>query len=158
VEADSVRACSPLSLHCPRRSRISDIGARYRPRTTSTSLMPPISVRNAAISLELSSDAVDPSWRSGNLPKSESALRSFRARMSKLIRPHRLTVPFVYRPRTRPPQPIISSPFPFLSTVKSLPEEWFQVASTMFTKVKSDMEPIDCVVSKQIPSGGFTAI
>ncbi|KAI0248603.1 hypothetical protein BJV78DRAFT_1131125 [Lactifluus subvellereus] len=58
--------------------------------------------------------------------------------------PKKLTIPFVYRPRTRPPQPIIPSPFPFLSTVKSSPEEWFQITSTMPTRVKTNIEPIDC--------------
>jgi hypothetical protein len=43
---------------------------------------------------------------------------------------------------------MLSSPFPFLSTVKSLPEEWFQITTTMYPKATSDMElePIDCHV------------
>ncbi|KAI9465384.1 hypothetical protein BJY52DRAFT_1243651 [Lactarius psammicola] len=56
----------------------------------------------------------------------------------------KLTIPFTYRSRFRPPQPILPSPFPFLSTIKSLPEEWFQVTSTMAVKPHSDIEPIDC--------------
>ncbi|KAH9065307.1 hypothetical protein EDB87DRAFT_1672662 [Lactarius vividus] len=61
-----------------------------------------------------------------------------------LIFDYRLTIPFTYRSRLRPPQPILPSPFPFLSTIKSLPEEWFQVTSTMAVKPHSDIEPIDC--------------
>jgi hypothetical protein len=57
----------------------------------------------------------------------------------------KLTIPFTYRSQLRPPQPILPSPFPFLSTIKSLPEEWFQVTSTMTVKSQhSDIEPIDC--------------
>ncbi|KAF8271979.1 hypothetical protein EI94DRAFT_1770120 [Lactarius quietus] len=56
----------------------------------------------------------------------------------------KLTIPFTYRSQCRPPQPILPSPFPFLSTIKSLPEEWFQVTSTMAVKLHSDIQPIDC--------------
>ena len=58
----------------------------------------------------------------------------------------RLMVAFVYQPRTRPLQPVLSSPFPFLSTVKSSPEEWFQITSTISTK-SNTIGPIDCHVS-----------
>lgn len=36
----------------------------------------------------------------------------------------RVSTPFIYRPRTHPRQPIVTTSF--LSSVKSLPEEWFQ--------------------------------
>ena len=66
----------------------------------------------------------------------------------KLVRfVDRLIIPFVYQPRTRPQQPILSSPFPFLSTVKSLPEEWLQITTTIRPKAISDIEPIDCHVN-----------
>jgi hypothetical protein len=57
--------------------------------------------------------------------------------------PKKLMVAFVYQPRTRPLQPVLSSPFPFLSTVKSSPEEWFQITSTISTK-SNTIGPIDC--------------
>jgi len=56
----------------------------------------------------------------------------------------KLIIPFSYQPRTRAPQPILSSPFPFLSTVKTVPEEWFQITSTIDPKVNnSDIAAID---------------
>ncbi|KAF8500873.1 hypothetical protein F5888DRAFT_1677101 [Russula emetica] len=58
--------------------------------------------------------------------------------------PKRLMVAFTYQPRTRPSQPVLSSPFPFLDTVKSVPEEWFQITSTIAAKSVSNIEPIDC--------------
>jgi len=60
-----------------------------------------------------------------------------------------LIIPFAYHPRTRAPQPILSSPFPFLSTVKTVPEEWFQITSTIDPKVNdSDIAAIDVQVSR----------
>ncbi|KAH9969730.1 hypothetical protein BC827DRAFT_1257562 [Russula dissimulans] len=56
----------------------------------------------------------------------------------------KLIIPFAYHPRTRAPQPILSSPFPFLSTVKTVPEEWFQITSTIDPKANnSDIAAID---------------
>ena len=66
----------------------------------------------------------------------------------------RLTIPFTHRFQCRPPQPILPSPFPFLSTIKSLPEEWFQVSSTMGVKLHADIPPIDCHVRTLSIRGG----
>lgn len=40
-----------------------------------------------------------------------------------------VSTPFIYRPRTHPRQPIVTTSF--LSSVKSLPEEWFQATSLL---------------------------
>ncbi|THH16239.1 hypothetical protein EW146_g4359 [Bondarzewia mesenterica] len=55
-----------------------------------------------------------------------------------------LRTPLIFLPRTRPHQPIISSPFPFYATIKSLPEEWYQIISTMLSLNDSGIEPIEC--------------
>ncbi|ETW81855.1 hypothetical protein HETIRDRAFT_36931, partial [Heterobasidion irregulare TC 32-1] len=55
-----------------------------------------------------------------------------------------LNVPLMYHPRTRPHQAIIPSAFPFLSTIKSVPEEWHQVISTMSTTSSAKIAPIEC--------------
>ncbi|SRR6266851_3470886 len=149
---------------CRRRSRIRVRAARFRLRTISCTPMLRTSARNAAMSYGSSSSAGGPSWGFGNYPKSEccaSASTPFTAPSiegelsdSRLLNDgrlfdDRLEVPFVYQPRTRAPQPILSLPFPFLSTVKSSPEEWFQITSTIAPKDNSEVEPIDCHVSEQ---------
>lgn len=55
-----------------------------------------------------------------------------------------MSVQFAYQPRTRPHRPIISSPFPFSTTIRSLPEEWHQVSSTMRSRADSGVKPIEC--------------
>ncbi|KAF5389225.1 hypothetical protein D9757_003541 [Collybiopsis confluens] len=52
-----------------------------------------------------------------------------------------VSTPFIYRPRKRPPQPII--PTGFLSTVKILPEEWYQTVSVLKARPRTKLEPID---------------
>ncbi|EIM85915.1 uncharacterized protein STEHIDRAFT_80011 [Stereum hirsutum FP-91666 SS1] len=65
-------------------------------------------------------------------------------RSLKQWRTHKkLTVPFIYKPRTRPHQPILPSSLPFLPSIKSLPEEWHQTTSTMGTYLRATIEPID---------------
>ncbi|KDQ62638.1 hypothetical protein JAAARDRAFT_121787 [Jaapia argillacea MUCL 33604] len=49
-----------------------------------------------------------------------------------------------YLPRTRPCQPILPSSLSFRSTVKTSPEEWFQVISQMDARSNSGFAPIDC--------------
>lgn len=155
---------------CRRRSRIRVRAARFRLRTISCTPMLRTSARNAAMSYGSSSSAGGPSWGFGNYPKSEccaSASTPTTALLPQFFFPRsrelsdsrllndgrlfddRLEVPFVYQPRTRAPQPILSLPFPFLSTVKSSPEEWFQITSTIAPKDNSEVEPIDCHVSEQ---------
>lgn len=69
-----------------------------------------------------------------------------------MLSPHELTqfcsshiLPLIYRPRSRARGPLthISSLF---STIKLLPEEWFQVVSKMGVKEGSRLSPIECHV------------
>ncbi|KAF8073931.1 hypothetical protein FPV67DRAFT_1738932 [Lyophyllum atratum] len=52
-----------------------------------------------------------------------------------------IKIPFLYRPRTRAHRPIIPSPGLF-STVKTLPEEWYQVFTAVKTQSGMEIEPI----------------
>ncbi|KAE9389391.1 hypothetical protein BT96DRAFT_890101 [Gymnopus androsaceus JB14] len=51
-----------------------------------------------------------------------------------------VSTPFIYRPRKRPPQPVI--PTGFISTVKSSPEEWFQSVSVLQSRPSTKLESI----------------
>ncbi|KIK57791.1 hypothetical protein GYMLUDRAFT_86670 [Collybiopsis luxurians FD-317 M1] len=55
-----------------------------------------------------------------------------------------VSTPFIYRPRKRPPQPIIS--MPFLSTVKALPEEWFQATTVLKARPSVKLNSIDASI------------
>ncbi|KAH7927814.1 hypothetical protein BV22DRAFT_1060343 [Leucogyrophana mollusca] len=57
-----------------------------------------------------------------------------------------LTVPLQYIPRFRPHAPILPSHLPFMSTVKSSPEEWHQVMCLMKTVQSSKLAPIECLL------------
>ncbi|KAF5382467.1 hypothetical protein D9615_002730 [Tricholomella constricta] len=59
-------------------------------------------------------------------------------------------IPFIYYPRTRAHRPIIPSPS-FFSTVKTSPEEWYQVLYEMKMRTPSKVEPIHCHLF--IPAG-----
>ncbi|KAA1469682.1 hypothetical protein DENSPDRAFT_835337 [Dentipellis sp. KUC8613] len=72
-------------------------------------------------------------------------VRVVKARNLKLWKPQKtLHVQILYRPRTRPHQPILGSPFPFYSSIKSLPEEWHQVVSAMPVRPDSGIAPLEC--------------
>ena len=156
VVVGRVLARSRSRLCCRMCSWITDRDARSRPRTITRSPRLIISECNVVIFSGLLSNARGASWHFGSIPKSEWAFRvaprltwSSRCFTDLATRYcNRLRVPFVYRPRARPRQPMLSSPFPFLSTVKSLPEEWFQITTTMSPKAISDIEPIDCHVRR----------
>ncbi|THH20605.1 hypothetical protein EW146_g778 [Bondarzewia mesenterica] len=58
----------------------------------------------------------------------------------------RLSTQLVYHPRSRPLRSILPCPFPFLSTVKSLPDEWHQVITTIPSMPGSTAVPINCLL------------
>ncbi|EIW74691.1 hypothetical protein CONPUDRAFT_140444 [Coniophora puteana RWD-64-598 SS2] len=55
-----------------------------------------------------------------------------------------VSIPLSYLPRTRPPAPMIPSELPFLSTVKSSPEEWHQIMHCMQFARNPELTPIQC--------------
>lgn len=75
-------------------------------------------------------------------------IRVTKAKLGKMLwKPSKsLAVRVNYAPRSRPHQPILASPFPFLTgTLKSLPEEWMQVCTTMSaTERAPHLSDIDC--------------
>lgn len=59
----------------------------------------------------------------------------------------RLTAEITYRPRARAYAPILSSPFPFSSTIKAAPEEWLEIASQILPyPSQTHVEAIECLV------------
>ncbi|KIJ62554.1 hypothetical protein HYDPIDRAFT_93958 [Hydnomerulius pinastri MD-312] len=65
-------------------------------------------------------------------------------------------VPFIYRPRSRPHMPMLPSDLPFMSTVKSSPEEWHQVMCTMNMAQSTGLAPAQCLLF--IPSAQIYAL
>ncbi|KAG1825009.1 hypothetical protein EV424DRAFT_1471870 [Suillus variegatus] len=57
-----------------------------------------------------------------------------------------LVVPVCYHPRSRPHTPMLPSDVPFMTTVKSSPEEWHQVLSTMNATQSSRLTPVQCLL------------
>ncbi|KAG2155768.1 uncharacterized protein EDB93DRAFT_1201406 [Suillus bovinus] len=57
-----------------------------------------------------------------------------------------LVVPICYHPRSRPHTPMLSRDVPFMTTVKSSPEEWHQVLSTMNATKNSKLTPVQCLL------------
>ena len=53
----------------------------------------------------------------------------------------------MYHPRSRPPLPMLPSHLPFMSTVKSSPEEWREVTCTVPMTQGSGLAPAECLVS-----------
>ncbi|KAJ7133428.1 hypothetical protein C8R44DRAFT_611706 [Mycena epipterygia] len=64
-------------------------------------------------------------------------------RLGLLSKTKLIHVPIEYRPRAYPLREISTSPC-FLSTVKTMPEEWHQSSFVMNTRVSSNLEPIQC--------------
>ncbi|KAG1742309.1 uncharacterized protein EDB91DRAFT_306284 [Suillus paluster] len=57
-----------------------------------------------------------------------------------------LVVPVCYNPRSRPHTPILPSDAPFMTTVKTSPEEWHQVLCTMNATNRSKLTPVQCLL------------
>ncbi|KAG8214541.1 hypothetical protein J3R82DRAFT_9602 [Butyriboletus roseoflavus] len=55
-------------------------------------------------------------------------------------------VPLMYRPQSRPHLPILSSDLPFMSTVKSSPEEWHEVMCTVPMSQGSGLAHVKCLL------------
>ncbi|KAG2155774.1 uncharacterized protein EDB93DRAFT_1247421 [Suillus bovinus] len=57
-----------------------------------------------------------------------------------------LVVSVCYRPRSRPHTPMLPSDVPFMTTLKSSPEEWYQGLSTMNATQSSNLTPVQCLL------------
>jgi len=55
-------------------------------------------------------------------------------------------VPLMYHPRSRPHLPMLPSHLPFMSTVKSSPEEWHEVMCTIPMTRGSGLAPAECLL------------
>ncbi|KAF8442985.1 hypothetical protein L210DRAFT_3396728 [Boletus edulis BED1] len=55
-------------------------------------------------------------------------------------------VPLMYRPQSRPPLPMLPSDLPFMSTVKSSPEEWHEVMCTIPMTQGSGLAHAECLL------------
>jgi len=55
-------------------------------------------------------------------------------------------VPFVYRPQCRPHLPVLPSDLPFMSTVKSSPEEWHEVICALPMTQGSGLTDAECLL------------
>ena len=53
----------------------------------------------------------------------------------------------MYHPRDRPHLPMLPSDLPFMSTLKSSPEEWHEVMCTIPMSQGSGLVQVDCLVS-----------
>ena len=53
----------------------------------------------------------------------------------------------MYRPQSRPHLPLLPSDLPFMSTVKSSPEEWHEVICTIPMTQGSGLAHAECLVS-----------
>ncbi|KIJ17623.1 hypothetical protein PAXINDRAFT_129837 [Paxillus involutus ATCC 200175] len=58
----------------------------------------------------------------------------------------RVKVPFIYYPRSRPHMPMLPGDLPFMTTVKSSPEEWHQIMCTVDVSQASTLDPVQCLL------------
>ncbi|EKM48998.1 uncharacterized protein PHACADRAFT_214550 [Phanerochaete carnosa HHB-10118-sp] len=70
-------------------------------------------------------------------------IRLTRPPLSLWKRHTKIVIPVKYQPRSRPYLPISPGLYPFLSTVKTAPEEWRQISSTV-PSCDDSVDPIEC--------------
>ncbi|KAH7927815.1 hypothetical protein BV22DRAFT_1118028 [Leucogyrophana mollusca] len=76
-----------------------------------------------------------------------SVILSRQRKLLSLLKPSdNVTVAVRYHPRSRPQTPMLPSDLPFMSTVKSSPEEWHQVVCAMNSVQSSSLAPIQCLL------------
>ncbi|GJE99015.1 hypothetical protein PsYK624_152530 [Phanerochaete sordida] len=71
------------------------------------------------------------------------SIRITRPPLSLWRRHTTIVIPVKYQPRSRPYLPISPGLYPFLSTVKTAPEEWHQISSTVSSRDQS-VDPLEC--------------